>query len=126
MCGEAAHVHFVYDGARRGPVEWPVTFPIVCAGVDHHAFHSSRGVVALHSGGVTAVIFGDHNGSCIRVEQDLGGIETMAARGIEWSTNPKPVDLAWGHVPNPYVPVVIGTVRHGIDRDYAGRTRVAF
>ena len=51
-------------------------------------------------GCVTAVVFRNRHGAAVRVEEELGRIKAKAARGIEWSVNPKAVDLACLHTGN--------------------------
>src|SRR4029077_14090370 len=60
MPSEAAHVHFVYDGLRRRPLEWCVSFPIVSTRIRHNGLNRRRSVVAFLSGRVATVVLWNH------------------------------------------------------------------
>ena len=54
MAGEAADVHLVDDRARGRPAQRRVAFPVVGGGIDDHALHRRRGVVARLPRGLAA------------------------------------------------------------------------
>ncbi len=101
-------------------------FPIVSARIHHDALHGRGGVVALHSGGVAAVVFRNHDTSAVRVEKQLGGVKAETARGIGRSVNAEAVDLSGLNAGYEGVPIVISAVGCGIDADNARRTRIIF
>ena len=124
MAGESTDVHLVNDGARGGPAQREVAFPVVCARIDDHAFHCRRRVVARLFRGFAVVVTRDHSPPPIRVDQDLGGIEPQTPLGGPRPLDPVAIDLSRRYFWHEHVPVVVGPVRHWIDRDHAGRTGV--
>ena len=121
MAGEAAHVHLVDDGLRGRPAQRRVAFPVVGGRIDHHALHRGRAVVAGLAGGGATVAVGNRHAAAIRVEEDLGGIEAHALRGIPRPLDAIAVDLACPHAGNEHVPVVVGAIGGRIDADRARR-----
>ncbi len=111
MSGEAAHVHFVYDGPRRGPVERRVAFPIVRTRIRHHALHCRRGIVAFLSRSFATVVFRNNRGACVWIKEDFGGIEAHSTRRIVWPVDSIAVDLTRFDAGCEHMPVVIRTVR---------------
>ena len=69
MRGKAAHMHLVDDGARPGPLQGHVAFPVIRLRVRNHALHGRRGVVSFQTRRLTAIVFRDGNGAAIWVEQ---------------------------------------------------------
>ena len=69
MAGKAAHMHFVDDRPRGGPVERHVAFPIVGARIGHHALHRRRAIVAFLPGSFATVILRQQR---CRVHMDRG------------------------------------------------------
>src|SRR5437899_7555757 len=114
MAGEAAHMHFVDDGPRGGPVERRVAFPIVRTWINHHILHRRRAIVAFLSRSVATIVLRHNGAASIGIEEDFGGIEAHSARGIEWSLNSIAVNLPRFDTGHEYVPIVVGMVGCGI------------
>ena len=110
MAGEAAHMHFVDDRPRGGPVERPVAFPIVGTRIGHHTLHRRRAIVAFLPGRFATVILRNNGAASIWIEEDFGGIEAHSARRIVRPLNSIAVDLPGSHARHEYVPVVIRAV----------------
>ena len=124
MRGKAAHVHLVDDRARGGPLQRRVAFPVVGAADPPPRSSSPSRRCRPRGGCVAAVVLRNHDGAAVRVEQELGRIEAEAARGIEWSVNPKAIYLAGLDAGYEDVPVVVRSVRFRIDGDHARRTAI--
>ena len=124
MAGKAAHMHFVDDCLRGGPVERHVAFPIVRTRIDHHTLHGRRAIVAFLPSSFATVIL-RHNGTAsIGIEEDFGRIEAQAARRIIGSINSIAIDLPCSHTLNEYMPVVICAIGCAIDADHARGSRI--
>ena len=93
MAGEAAHVHFVDDGPRGGPVERRVAFPIVRTRIDDDTLHRRCTIVAFVSRSVATVILRNNGAASVWIEEDFGRIEAHSARRIVWPLNSIAVDL---------------------------------
>src|SRR4029077_12399892 len=115
---KTAHMHFVYDGPRRGPLEWCVSFPIVSTRIRHNALDRQRSVVAFLSGRVATVVLWNNRAASIRIDEDFGRIEAHSTRRIERSPNSISIDLPCFHSRYEDVPIVICPVGRGIDRDH--------
>src|SRR5205807_7889725 len=76
VSSEAADVHFIYDGSRGQLFQWGICFPIIGVGIDHHALHRRRRVVAFVPSCLPTVAFGNNNTTTIWIQKDLVGIET--------------------------------------------------
>src|SRR5438105_13244232 len=118
MAGEAAHMHFVDDSPRGGPVERRVAFPIVCTRINYHTLYRRRAIVALFSRSFATVVLRNNGAASIWVEEDFGRIEAHSTRRIEWPLNSIAVNLLRFDTVHEYVPMVIGAVRRGIDADH--------
>ena len=126
MSREASHVHLVNDGLGSRPVKRSVAFPIVGAGIDNHALHRCRGVVALQGCSFAAVIPGNNDAPAVWVQEDLRGIKAHAICGIERSLNAVAIKLARFYFRYERVPIMTRAVHCGIDRDKARGRRVVF
>ena len=84
-------------------------------------FIAVGGVVAGCAGGLAAVALRNGDGAAVRIEQDFVGIEAQAARGVERPVDAIGIDLAGCDAGHEDVPVVIGAVGYGIERDDARR-----
>ena len=71
----------LFDGARGGPLQRYITFPIVRVYIHHDALHRRRGIVAGLPGGAT-VGLRDYDAAAIGVEEDFGGIKAPAVGRI--------------------------------------------
>src|SRR6266702_2607796 len=92
--------------------------------VGHHALHRGRGVVGLASRSGAAVALRNDDAPAIGVEEHLGGVETLAVRGLPASVHAVTVDLARPYVRYEGVPVVIRAIGRWIEPDHAARSRV--
>src|SRR5262245_1440354 len=107
MAGKAAHMHFIYDGLRGEPIEWRVSFPIVCVRINDNALHSRRGIVTSLSRRFATVVLRNNGAASIWVDEDFSGIEAHSTRRIEWPLNSIAVDLPGFHARHEDVPIVI-------------------
>src|SRR5262249_16599644 len=87
MGRKTTHIYLVNDRACGWPPERLVPFPIVRAGIHHHALHGRRGIVTGGCGGGAVVVLRYHGGAPVRVKEEPPGVEAKTARGIEWSMN---------------------------------------
>ena len=116
---EPSHVHLVHDGPSGRSPEWRVTFPVIHRWVRHHALHRGRGSVAFLARRLATVASRHHHASGIRVEQDLGGIESHAVRRILRSRHPIAIYLSRLNAGYEDVPVVVRAVDRGIQANRA-------
>src|SRR5579885_535494 len=93
MCREAADVRLVNDSARPWPLQGSVSLPVIGVGIGQHTFHCGRGVIAIETGGLAAVIGGNRNRASVGIEQHLGGIEPEAPIRLKGPECSKSVDL---------------------------------
>ena len=117
MAGKAAHVKLVDHGLGERALERQVAFPVIAAGIGHDTFHRRRRIVAGPARGFSIVVFGDRDGETIRVEKNLLAIEPKTAFRREWSMGAIAINLARLEVRDKDMPVVIGAVSVGIERD---------
>ena len=85
MPRESGHVHFVYNGVGKGPFERRISFPIVCAGIDDHAFHGKSGIISRQTGCEPAIFLRNCNSTAIGIEQHFIRIEPMTLLRFKWS-----------------------------------------
>src|SRR5581483_6704833 len=71
VCGKAANVHLVDDGARPRMTEPNVAGPVISASVDQHALHRSREVAVSLRGSNAVIAFRNYHSSTIRVENRM-------------------------------------------------------
>ena len=58
MPRKSLYMHFVDDRLRRGPSERNVSFPVVQAWIDDHAFHRRRGIITFFLRRFARVVLG--------------------------------------------------------------------
>src|SRR6185369_12135718 len=85
--------------------------------IHHYTLHSRGCVVSLHAGFDAVVVFGNHDGAAVWIEQELIWIKAQTTLWFDRSVNPIAVDLARRHVGHEDVPIVVGAVGGGIDRN---------
>ena len=117
MAGEAAHVHFVNDGLRGGPVQGRIAFPIVAARIRHDALHGGGGVVAGLFGRRATVLRGHDHAAAVGIQQHLGRVKPHAARRLGRPMHAIAVQLPRLHARHERVPVVVRAVAARIQRD---------
>src|SRR5690606_9968570 len=117
MLREAAHMHFVDDGADRRRAERHVSFPIVGPWVHDHALHGLPDVRAGARGRLPAVSARGQNEQTVGVDEDLFGIETEASTGKKWTVGAVPIDLASADALHECVVVVIRAMPVRSERD---------
>jgi hypothetical protein len=101
-----------------------VALPVVRRRVHDNALHRGRGAVALLARRVTAVAARNHHATAIRVQENLGRIESHPARRIARSLDAIAIDLARLKALHRHVPVVVRAVHGGIQAKHARRTVV--
>jgi len=69
MASEPSHMHFVDNRLRGWPSQRRVPFPIIISGIDHHALHCLRCVVASLASSLTTVVAWNCHSEPIRVKQ---------------------------------------------------------
>src|SRR5260370_11977482 len=126
MAREAAHVHLVNDGLRSRPAKRSIAFPIVRLRIDEDALHRRGGVVTFQAGGLAAVLLWNGDGASVRIQQHLGGIKPHATRRIEGSLDAVAIELPRLHLRHEEMPIMIGPVSRGVDRNHARRPHVVF
>ena len=72
MCGKAAHMHFVNDGARPRPFQGSISLPVIRLSVRNNTFHGGSRVIAGVAGGLAAVVSWDSDRPAIGIEKYLG------------------------------------------------------
>src|SRR5262245_30071870 len=117
MFSEAANMHFVNNGLRRGSLERRVAFPIVGMRIHHDALHRPRGIVTFVSGSLATVALRNYYAPSVWVEKHFGRIEAHSTRRIEFSINSISVDLPCFHAWHEHVPIVICAAGCRIDLD---------
>jgi hypothetical protein len=113
MSGETADVHLVDYCLHERTLERLVALPVIRNGIGNDT---------LHRGGSFAVCatvrLRNGDGTTIGVERHAVTIETQAAPRVERAQDSEAIDLTGHDVRNKDVPVVIGTVRARIKRNY--------
>ena len=126
MEGKTSHVHLVNNGPGGRPTQQDVAFPIVSVGIHDDALHRSGSVVAYLARSLPAVIPGNNYAAPIGVEENLGAIKPHPAAGVERPLDPIPVELARLQARHEEVPIIVGTVGRGIERDHARGVDIIF
>ncbi len=103
-------MHFIYDRSRGRSIEWHVTFPIVCTGIDHDALHRHRRIVTLLPCRFATVVLRNNRGASIWVDEDFVRIEAQSTSRIQWTFNSISVELPSFHIRHEYMPIVICSV----------------
>ena len=93
MPGEAADVHLVDDGPRRGSFSGVSPSQSYARRIHHHAFHGRGAVVSRLAGGLAGIVLGDHDAAPIGIEQDLVGSK-RSPLGVELPVRPVAIKLA--------------------------------
>src|SRR5262249_17334433 len=119
MACEASHMHLVDDCTRGRPAQRSIAFPVVRAGIDYHALHRCRGVVAFPASRLTAVVPGNYDSPAVWVEEGFGLIKHQPVRRIGWPLNAITVKLPRLHAGYEHMPVMVGKIGDGIERDDA-------
>src|SRR5271166_6315031 len=123
MLRETRNMHLVDHGLGEGPAQRCVALPIVDIGIDHHALYGVRVGFAVSARGVARVSIGHDDGASIGIKEDLGGIETQTALGIERTVGAIRINLSWTDSGHKDVPVMVGAMRVSIEADYPRRFR---
>src|SRR4030095_14677656 len=97
MAREAAHMHFIYDGPGRGPIEWRVILPVICKRINDDTLHRHRGIVTLPSCRFATIILWNHGGASIWVDQDFVRIEAHSISRSHWPLNSIAAEVARLH-----------------------------
>ena len=122
MPREAAHVHLVDDGARRGPAQRRVALPVVGARIDDHALHRRRRVVAW--------LAARPRGRSPSARPRRGRTDRAApwwsriagrASGVAGPCDAIAVELPRQHARDEHVPVVVGAVRGRIESNHCAQ-----
>jgi hypothetical protein len=121
MAGEVSHMHLVDDCPGSMPVQRSIAFPVVRAGVHHHALRRCRDVVAFPAGGLTTVVSGDDDTAAVWVKENFGRIKPQPVRRIGRPLNSIAVKLPRSQIRYEHVPVMVGNIGLGIDTDDARR-----
>ena len=124
MPREAGDVHLIDDRGGERPPQRGVAFPVVGVGIDDHASHRDRGVLAGAARRGAIVCVRHHDGARVGIEEDLRRIEAESARGVEGACRPVRVDLPSAKAGNEGVPVVVGPVSARVESNDAGRLSV--
>src|SRR5215471_13122643 len=117
MSGEAADVQLVDDRVGERPVDRVVVLPVVPVRVGDDALHGGGEVRAWTRRGVAIVPGGNGDGTTVRIEEHLGGVEPQPARLIDWSVGAIAVYLAGTGLRHARVPVVRRAMSGRIERD---------
>ena len=118
--GEPGDVHLVDDGPRVGTFERQVAFPVVAARVGDHALHGNRSIIARQTCGAAVVSFRHLHRAAIGINEELARIKPAPPLGFKGSGDPVAVKLAGSDAWDEGMPVVVGAVMPGIERDDAG------
>src|SRR6201981_213255 len=113
MSGEAADVHLVDYCLHERTLERLVALPVIRTEVGNDALHRGGSVAVC-----ATVCLRNGDGTTIGIEQHPVTIKTQAAPRVERAQDSEAIDLARHDVRNKDVPVVIGTVRARIKRNY--------
>ena len=117
MAREAAHMELVDHGLGKGPLERQTAVPVIAIGIGYDAFHGRGGIVAGPRRSPAVVCRGDRYGETVRVEEHLLGVEPISTLRGEGPVRPVGIHLARLKVRHKDMPVVIGAVLLGIERD---------
>src|SRR5215469_11598954 len=126
MACETSNVHLVNDRPGGGALQRCVAFPIVAVSIDHDALHRDGCVVAFEASCIATVIPGNDYTAPVRIKKNLGGIKTHAAGGIERTVDPISIKLPRAQAGHELMPIVVGAVGRGIDRNYARGPGIIF
>ena len=119
-----AYVHLVDDGLGEGPPEGLVAFPVVCRQVRDQALHGDGGVVARGGRGDTVVAGGQGHAAAVGIDQHLVRSEAQPRLRCLRPVDSVAIDLAGAESRHEAVPIVVGPVANGIERDHPCGPRV--
>ena len=72
------------------------------------------------TGGLAGIVPRDNYAAPVGIEQDLVGIESRAAGGVELAARPVAIKLARLYFRDEGVPIVIASAGRGVQRDHMG------
>src|SRR6185503_15634382 len=125
MAREAANVHFINDLTLGGKPQRRVAFPIIGGCVNHYVLHCHRGIVALKTSGVAAVVWRNNDAAPVWVEEQFGRVESQPARRIIRTVDAISVDLSRLQCWHEHVPIMVGAVGRGIEANHLRGTGVS-
>jgi len=111
-------MHLVDDGPDGPVLQRFIALPVVCGGIHHYALHCFGSVITFPAGSLAAVVPGNDNTAPIWVKENFRRIKPQPAGWLEWPLNPIGVKLPRLHTWHKHVPVMVGTIGHGVDMDY--------
>ena len=94
-----------------------VRFEIESVSLAHHRFQAGVGIWRGASGQHPVVDVPAGDGACCRIQQHLGGAESMRARS-QWPENPVAVAAALAEALDFHMPVITGAVTAAIQFDH--------
>src|SRR6516162_3667121 len=94
--------------------------------INYDALHCSLSVGDRTACGFTTVIPRCDSAPAVWIKENFGRIEPLAISGIERARYSVGIDLAWLHGRHENMPVVIGSVNRGIERNHSCRLVVIF
>jgi|HubBroStandDraft_6_1064221.scaffolds.fasta_scaffold469875_2 hypothetical protein len=120
MPRKTPHVHFVNHCLGRRPLQRPVAFPVIIFGIDGDALHC----LGCRRTCGPAIARRNCHGARVRVQQNAACIEPLSIRRIPRPMDAISVQLASLDIRHEDVPVVIRTVRRGVEIDYPSRDEI--
>src|SRR5262249_53875797 len=117
MTRKGANMKLVNQGVGKGPLKRPIALPIIAPGIGYDTFHPHRDIVAPARRGPPVVRVRDCYGKSVRVEKHLLGVKPKSAVRIERTMSPVSIHLAQLYVGDEGMPVVIGAMPVGLQRN---------
>src|SRR5215510_14800766 len=117
MARETANMHFVDHGLGEGSLEWHVPFPVVGTWIGHHALHRLGGIVAGAERCSAVVSIRYRHREAVRIEEDLFAVEKLPLLRRKRPVCTVCVDLARPAIRHERVPVVVGSMTVGSERN---------
>jgi len=117
MARKSSNMKFVNHCLGKGPAERQIAPPVITIGIGHDTFQARRGIIARPRGGPAVVSVWHRYGQPVRINKHLLAVEPKSPFRGEGAVRSIGVYLTRPQVRHKDVPVVIGAVLIGFERD---------
>src|SRR3954469_6165430 len=108
------------------PPQRQVAFPVVIIWIHDDAFHGSRGVVSRFGRRLPAITLRNDDRLSVRIEQNFRWIEPQPLVWRLRTCHAETINLPGRNSRHEHVPVVISSIRYGIELDRSRWSGVSF